>query len=504
MLQYISKRLILLPITLFCIILVNFIIINLAPGEPVYMTQIGAQGEAARSESQAMSMGPGDRYLQFREFFGLTLPLIFNTWPWTSQEELVHDLEVLHAKREPGAEDEMSAQKYSKLRVKVGDEAQFCLPKLLAIANNPSHDFTIRKIAVLFFFRGGTRFGYIGPNLCESQKKENEIISKNNLYLEEIRRRGIESPKDLEDAIRKINIWYQENRLVYNCEPTFWSKIRIAFFDTRFSRYMSKVLTLNFGVLRNDTNRTVISEVASRLKISLTLAVIPMLITFVLCQLFGLYMAIKQGKPIDLLLNSIFLIAWATPVFVIGPFLIEKVALNHLYPFTDLPFPIRGFSSNDAIYYKLTTWGRVEDIARHITLPIITILYGSLAMQSRLSKAVFSDTLNQEYVRTAVAKGATSEAIYFHHVARNAAIPIITAVSGSLGLIIGGSVIIETIFEIHGFGKFFYDAIINRDYNVMMFSTLVGSFLALVGYLIADLAYMFLDPRVRLEAKAGA
>lgn len=108
--------------------------------------------------------------------------------------------------------------------------------------------------------------------------------------------------------------------------------------------------------------------------------------------------------------------------------------------------------------------------------------------------------MQQDFIRTAKAKGVGVISLYCRHVGRNAAIPIITSVAGSLGLIIGGSVIIETIFEIHGFGKFFYDAILNRDYNVMMFSSLMGSFLALVGYLVADLAYMILDPRVQLGA----
>jgi len=243
------------------------------------------------------------------------------------------------------------------------------------------------------------------------------------------------------------------------------------------------------------------SEVISRMKYSLTLAVVPMVITFFLCQIFGCLMAIWKDSSFDVSMNLIFLLFYATPVFVVGPFLIESVALHHDYPFTDLPFPIRGFSSDDSIYNNLTTWGRFWDVVRHITLPLITILYGSLAVQSRLSRAVFLDTLHQDYVRTAISKGVRPLALYLFHVGRNAAIPIITSIAGSLGLILGGAVIVETIFEIHGFGKFFYDAIVERDYNVMMFSALAGSFLALAGYLVADITYMCLDPRVTLEAK---
>jgi len=263
-----------------------------------------------------------------------------------------------------------------------------------------------------------------------------------------------------------------------------------------------RVCTLDFGVLRADTNRTVISEVISRMKYSLTLALIPMLVTFFLCQLFGLFMAVRKDSVADVGLNALFLLFYAAPVFVVAPFLIEKVALHHDYPFTNLPFPIRGFSSEDSIYSSLTSLERVGDIFRHITLPLITVFYGSLAMQSRLSRAIFLDTLSYDYVRTARSKGVSKFVLYFKHVGRNASIPILTSIAGSLGVILGGSVIIETIFEIHGFGKFFYDAIINRDYNVMMFSAISGAFLALLGYLVADIAYMWLDPRVSLEAKS--
>ena len=82
---------------------------------------------------------------------------------------------------------------------------------------------------------------------------------------------------------------------------------------------------------------------------------------------------------------------------------------------------------------------------------------------------------------------------------RNASITIVSSLAGSLGLVLGGSLIVEILFDINGFGKFFYDGVINRDYNVIMFSALAGSFLTLIGYLAADLAYMWLDPRITLD-----
>lgn len=499
MLAYIGQRLLLLPFTLFAIVLVNFLIINLAPGEPVYVSEVGVGGDASRHLSQS-TQGSEDRYLQFREFFGLTLPILYNDWPTTSRRRLLADLEMLRTTHQFGNLDELSAKKYSELRVRLGDRARFTLPQLLSIAKDRQLPFEIRKLALHYFLRGATRFTYAGARLSPQEQDENRQIAKNNLFLDSFRERPPKNEEELEQQAEILSNWYREHPQGLTFAQEGMAYLRTALCDTRLAKYLKRTLSLDFGVLRNDPNRSVISEVTSRLKISLTLSVLPMVVTFFLCLVFGMLMAIYCKSFFDRGLNLLFLILWATPVFVVAPFLIEKVALHHNYPFTDIPFPIRGFTSEDSIYNMLNSWQRVLDIARHITLPILTIFLGSMAVQTRLSRAIFLDCLNQEYVRAAKAKGVGTISLYCKHVGMNAAIPIVTSVAGSLGLILGGSVIIETIFDIHGFGKFFYDAILNRDYNVMMFSSLMGSFLALVGYLVADISYMALDPRVQLGA----
>lgn len=498
MLRYILKRLLLLPLTLFLIVLANFVIINLAPGEPAFLTEVGKGGEAGRREGQGVS-ATEERYLQFREFFGLTLPILWNTWPSVDLKEVLAHLQMLATKKDLKTAKELSAKKYSELKVLTGDQARYTLSPLFSILQDVQEPFEIRKLALYFFLRGATRFSYIGANLTEKQKLENEAIGKNNMFLDSFRLKQFETPQALDQAISELKVWFRAHETELRLNPDTYEKIKIFFFETRFSRYMSRVIRLDFGVLRADPNRSVISEVIARLKYSLTLSILPMIATFLLCQVFGLFMAIWKDSVFDVGVSLIFLLFYAIPVFVVAPFLIENVALHHNYPFTDYPFPIRGFASEDSIYNTYTSLQRLADVARHITLPLLTIFYGSLAMQSRLSKAVFLDTLNHDFVRTAKSKGVSPFFLYVFHVGRNAAIPILTAVAASLGVILGGSVIIETVFEIHGFGKFFYDAILERDYNVMMFSALASAFLALAGYLAADITYMCMDPRVKFE-----
>lgn len=482
MFNYIVRRLILLPVTLFFIILVNFVMINLAPGDPVTVTEISPEGIATRKEDQSLAFGSDNRYLQFREHYGLTLPILINLWPWLSLEDVIHSLEQLVEGKE-----RLGVKKYDQLRVLVGDQSPYVMPLLLQIIENHKLSIPLRKMAIRFFVRGGTKQAHLGYRLTDAQKAYNRKIALDNNFLSTF----LGTDQSIDESAEKLRQWYDQNKEYYRLDPAGWKKFYLLT-ETRFTRYMGRVLTLDFGMMRNDSSKSVIGEVAKRFKYSLTLAFLPMVMTFFLSQIFGFFMATHQNGWRDFSLNVVFLVLYAIPVFVAAPFLIEKVALNY-------DFPISGFTSSESAYEKMTSNERLWDVLRHIALPLVAVMYGGLAASSRLSRTAVLEVMRQDYVRTARAKGVGRLAILGKHVGRNAAITIITSIAGSLGVVLGGSLIVETLFEINGFGKFFYDAVINRDYNVIMFSALAGSFLTLMGYLAADICYTLLDPRVTLQ-----
>ena len=497
---YTLRRLLLLPLTLFCIVLVNFTIINLAPGDPISYAEISPEGTATRREDRSFAFSSDERYLQFREFYGLTLPILFNSWPGLSRDYVEQILwQLVHRRISPDDSNELPTKEYNDLRVTFGDQSRFVMPHLLAILEDSQTPPDIQRLASHFFVRGGTRQGYIGPHLTSEQKIWNQRVTKDDQILRSFLWPATDSAAEVEKKVKDMRLWYGQNATFYNFQPSFWEKITIFFFETRFMRYMWRVFHLDFGTLRNDSSKTVISEVTKRFKYSLTLAIVPMFITFGVCQFFGFLMAYHQRRWPDYLFNLIFLILYAIPVFVVAPFLIEKVALYHCFPIFHTPIPISGFSSPDRIYDQEISYQRLFDILQHIALPLLAVMYGSLASEARLSRTAVLEVLRQDYIRTAWAKGVPPLVIMYKHVGRNAAITIVTSLAGSLGIVLGGSLIVETLFDINGFGKFFYQAVINRDYNVIMFSALAGSFLTLMGYLIADLTYMWLDPRITLE-----
>lgn len=499
MIHYILRRLLLLPITLFFIVLVNFLIINLAPGDPVTVMDISKEGGAQR-QGHALAYGSDDRYLVFREFYGLTFPVLFNTWPWLTQQEVDNALWTLAFHTEsPSEPKEVPFSDLDKLRVKLGDQARYILPQLLHLVEENKTPLKMRQMAARFFQRGTYRNAYIGSNLSEEEMLYNKKLAENSNSLGTLLSQTLDNEQEMNLLAPALRVWYEQHKNFYRAEPNAEEKAKIFFFETRFFRYLSRIFTLDFGTLRGDPNKTVISEVVKRFKYSLTLSILPMIITFFLCLLFGFIMALQQNRWPDYFLNVTFLILYAIPVFVVAPFLIEKVGLNHNFPWSHTPIPISGFTSPDRIYNEEVSYQRLMDVLTHIFLPLLAITYGMLASQTRLARTAVLEVLRQDFVRTAWAKGASLWTVMTRHVGRNASITIVTSIAGSLGIVLGGSLIVETLFEINGFGKFFYDAVVNRDYNVIMFSALAGSFLTLLGYLLADIAYTVLDPRITLD-----
>ena len=162
-------------------------------------------------------------------------------------------------------------------------------------------------------------------------------------------------------------------------------------------------------------------------------------------------------------------------------------------------FPIMGLHANDADTLTGMDW--YLDLAHHAVLPILCMTYGGLAYISRQMRAGMMEVIRQDYIRTARAKGAGKSRVILIHALRNSLFPIITLFASLLPFLIGGSVIIETIFNIPGMGRFAFEGVMRREYDVVMATLILSSVLTLIGILVSDVLYVIVNPQVSFDDK---
>lgn len=253
--------------------------------------------------------------------------------------------------------------------------------------------------------------------------------------------------------------------------------------------WLGNVCTGDFGDSFSE-KAPVTTVIGRRIGPTLLLSVTSLLLTYSLAVPMGLFSVVRKGKPEEQVLSVFLYILYSIPGFVagIGLLIIFYQYLNWLPP-----------GLHDSAYDSYTFWGKVGDTARHMILPVMCYTYASLAYLSRFIKANMEEVIRQDYIRTARAKGVSPRNIVFHHAFRNTLIPFVTLLGLSLPGLLGGSIIIEQIFNWPGMGQAFFQSISNRDYPVIMGMVLMFSVLTLLGQLIADLLYAVVDPRVALK-----
>ena len=250
--------------------------------------------------------------------------------------------------------------------------------------------------------------------------------------------------------------------------------------------YLGKVLTLDLG-FSPVRKASVLSLILDRLPATMLL-VFAAVATAILCgALLGILSAVRRGTWLDGLVTASALFFYATPAFWLGLMLIIGFSLK-----LDL-LPSGGMETIGANFTGLR---RAADIAWHLVLPTTTMALYYLAVYTRLMRASMLEVMQLDFVRTARAKGLTESDVALHHAARNALLPVVTVAGLQVGHFMGGSVLIETIFGWPGLGRLVFDALLQRDINLLMGIFLISSVLVVLANLAADLVYGWLDPRI--------
>lgn len=252
--------------------------------------------------------------------------------------------------------------------------------------------------------------------------------------------------------------------------------------------WLGNVLRGNFGTSYM-TGQPVISEILERLPATLLLMVSSFILTVLITIPLGVISAVKKGSWFDNGFTLFSFAGMATPSFWLGLMLMLLFAVKLGW------LPAVGMY--DPLLKQVDIGHRILDVIRHMALPLTTMTLLGLAGLSRYQRAAMLEVLNQDFVRTARAKGLPERVVIFKHALRNALIPIVTILGLSLPDLFGGAFIIETIFAWPGMGRLGVLAIFQRNYPLIMGITMLSAVLIVIGNLLADIGYALVDPRIR-------
>ena len=235
------------------------------------------------------------------------------------------------------------------------------------------------------------------------------------------------------------------------------------------------------------------SLIQEKLPVSISLGLWTFFLSYLISVPLGIAKAVRAGTRFDTLTSLLVLVGYAIPGFVLG------VALLVIFGGQLQWFPLRGLTSSN--WEQLSWGGKVVDYLWHIALPVTASVLGSFAVITMLTKNAFLEEIRKQYVLTARAKGLSENRVLYRHVMRNALIPLVTGFPAAfIGAFFTGSLLIETLFSLDGLGLLSYEAVIRRDYPVVLGTLYLFTLIGLVTKLISDLCYLWVDPRVKFDA----
>ncbi|MEJ2663362.1 MAG: ABC transporter permease subunit, partial [Spirochaetia bacterium] len=239
--------------------------------------------------------------------------------------------------------------------------------------------------------------------------------------------------------------------------------------------------------------RPVLAEIAARLPISLTFGLTGFLLSYLICIPLGIKKALTHRSLFDTVSSVVVYVGYAIPGFALGVLLLVFLGGGS---FLNL-FPLSGIVSDNFEY--LPWYRQILDFLHHMVLPVLCYSIGGYAILTTLMKNSLMEELNKDYIRTALAKGLPYNRVVFRHALRNAFIPILTGMGSLFTLFFAGSILIEKVFSIPGMGLLSFQAMLDRDYPVVLGIIIIQTLFNLLGRLISDFSLAVADPRISFE-----
>lgn len=517
MLKYILKRLFVFIPTLIMISLLAFVISINAPGDPVERLLKSANKEGSASE-QSNSTKKDKEVIRKR--LGLDLPIFYLSLSTLADCDTLYKIpdkaqqeNLLKLSRKYGNWDAVSVYYHSLLNLL----EQYDSLNVDKICNSYStYTYTEMKVGDSTYI----------DTVANSKFSKNEINDvKNNSSFDILTLLETYSEETIESKLVALNEAYTKYPFMASLVPHF-TEVKNAFESlkqhaTPWKNYVPKIIFYGNnqyhrwlfgdapwfseaqvgqlkGVLRGDfgisyiDNQPVSDKIWKKFKVSFVFIFFSILFAYIISIPIGIYSAYKKDSKFDRTSSIVLFVLYSMPSFFIGTLLLYTFANPDMLVW----FPESGFE--DPAVFK-EDWGIFQKIAHHwpyMVLPLIAYTYSSFAFLSRIMRVGMIDIMGQDFVRTARAKGLNEKTVVLKHALRNSLLPIITVFANIFPVAIGGSVIIEVIFSLPGMGFETFSAILNYDYPMIVAIFTISGFLTVIGYLIADILYAVVDPRI--------
>jgi peptide/nickel transport system permease protein len=267
--------------------------------------------------------------------------------------------------------------------------------------------------------------------------------------------------------------------------------------DTQYANSLSRLVTFRFGKSMLPPHDPVGRKIWDAVKVSVWLMLFAELFVYLIAVPSGVLCAVRRGKWQDRLISLGLFLLYSIPVVLACMLFLTFLCYGKPFKL----FPMYGQHSEN--WESFSSLGSLADYAWHVFLPVLCMSVFSMAGLAMYSRTSMLDVVNQDYIRTARAKGLPERTVVLKHALRNALIPVITLFSNFLPALLGGSVIVEWLFGIPGMGRLSFTSIQEKDYNTLMALIYIDAIVVMASILVSDLLYVIVDPRISFQKGGG-
>ncbi|MDA7605546.1 ABC transporter permease subunit [Verrucomicrobiales bacterium] len=452
--EYFIRRFLLIPPTLLGVTLIVFAITRLVPGGPIehFLEEAQKASEGASSSGGQIAGGMNEEQIEkLEEEYGYDKPIFTSYLQWLGV--LPRERFISKADFRPVGGD----------KIGTGDLIKDTDNEVLLVLKNDGRQVKVTRRKKIV----------ISAVLVSSDMTLSESADLSGWQFR------IETKKDRQER------WAERNKEPVDKAPQNYDDRVVG-----YKRAYAGILQGRLGV-STEFGDPVWSLIKDRIPIALYFGILTALITYGISLPLGILKAIKHRSAVDNLTSVLIFIGYAIPGFALGAVMLIYLGARGGW------FPLFGLTSAD--FSQMNFFEQIMDLAHHTVLPLTCYVIGGFAWLTMMMKNNLMENLATDYVRTAVAKGVSFRSAVFKHAFRNSIIPIASTMGQLITMIVGGSILIESVFDIQGFGLLQYQALLGRDQTVIMGTLTIAAALLLIGNVLSDIIVAIIDPRVKFN-----